>query len=136
MANYIMSCIMVGQILCVQNILVLGQLGPMLFCPKMVVNHILGTIFGSVFHFWNTYWLFEEPLRIFLRGQLENHKWVFHFLECADKCIKLTCVFFFFPTDAVDKDYQPPEFYRDGNTFKVGTFITSFMQRKLGLIVL
>ena len=87
---------MVGQIFCVQNILVLGQLGPMLFCPKMVVNHILGTIFGSVFHFWNTFWLFEEPLRIFLRGPIENHKWVFHFLEYADKCIKLTSIFFLF----------------------------------------
>ena len=35
MANYIMSYIMFGQIRFVQNILVLGQLGPILFCPKI-----------------------------------------------------------------------------------------------------
>ena len=36
MANHIMSHIMFGQIYFVQNILVLGQLGPILFCQKIV----------------------------------------------------------------------------------------------------
>ena len=35
MANYIMSYTMFGQILFVQNILFLGQLGPIHFCPKI-----------------------------------------------------------------------------------------------------
>ena len=35
MANYIMSYIMLGQTFSFQNILVLGQLGPILFCPKI-----------------------------------------------------------------------------------------------------
>ena len=34
--NYIMSYITFGQILCVKNILVLGQFGLILFCPKIV----------------------------------------------------------------------------------------------------
>ena len=47
--------------------------------PKMVLNHIFGTIFGSVFYFLELFC----SLRVLLREKLQNHKYFFfHFLEC------------------------------------------------------
>ena len=44
MANYIMSYIMFGQILFVQNILVLGQPGPILFLSKKCLSKSFSTL--------------------------------------------------------------------------------------------